>query len=44
MKTIGGENFDVPPQKICLDDAKVKSGKRLESVIDVWLRILDDDA
>ena len=43
-KTIGVENFHVPPQKVCFDDARDKSGKALEPVIHVWLRVVDDGA
>lgn len=44
IKTIGRENFHVPPKKICLDYAANKSGKPLDSLIEVWLRVVDDGA
>jgi phosphate transport system substrate-binding protein len=44
IETIGRENFHVPPKKLCLDYAANKSGKQLESLIEVWLRVVDDGA
>jgi len=43
VEAIGRDSFQVLPQKICLDYAQGPSGEPLETVVEVWLRVVVDD-
>jgi phosphate transport system substrate-binding protein len=44
IETIGRNNFHVIPKKFCLDYAVDGKGRPFDSLIEVWLRVVDDGA